>query len=91
MITITQAGVGTADSGTKPIYDSTGTGVLPMQAQVTGTATYRILGRLDAAAPWMELREADNADFLESFAWVPYLQVEITAGIGAVTLWVGEK
>jgi hypothetical protein len=91
MIKIEQAGVGTVESGDKPIYDSTGTGMLPLQVEVTGAATYRILGRLAADAPWVELRAADTAGCLESFTWVPFMALDVTAGAGTVTLWIGEK
>lgn len=87
---IERAGVGVA-AVSRDIYDSTGTGMLPVQAQVTGTATFRVLGRVDPAAPWIEIIEPATADFLSSIAWVPFIQLEITLGAGAVKLWIGEK
>jgi len=93
-IYISRTGVGTANSDTninRVIYDSTGTGMLPVQAKVTGAATFRLLARVDPSAPWVEFIPAGTADFLQSIAWVPFVQLEITAGAGTVDLWIGEK
>lgn len=90
MIKISQTGVGTA-SHSGSIRDTKGTSILPVQARVTGTATFRILGRVSGDAPWVELKAADTADFLESISWVPFLQLEITSGAGTVDLWIGDK
>lgn len=90
MITITQTGVGAA-THTASIRDSDGTGVLPLQAAVTGTATFRVLGRVSPDAPWVELKAAGTAAFLESFSWVPFIQLEVTIGTGTVNLYIGEK
>lgn len=89
MITLNRTGVGVVDHpGT--VRDSRGTGMLPVQAGGDGTTTFRVLGRVSADAPWVELRGAGNGDFLESMAWVPYLRLEITAGAGSVSVWIGE-
>jgi len=87
---ITQQGVGSA-THTFAIRDSNGTGLLPVQAEVTGSATFRILGRVSPEAPWTELKAAGSTAFLESMAFVPYLQLEVTSGAGTVTLWIAEK
>lgn len=90
MTIITQAGVGSA-THTFELRDSNGTGLLPLQAEVTGSATFRILGRVDISAPWREIRAAGTTGFLESFSWVPYLQLEVTSGTGSVSVYIGEK
>lgn len=88
---ISQTGIGIA-SHTKPRQDSTGTGILTHQAVVvSGTPTFRILGRVDPAAPWMEIRAPATADWIESFAWCPFVALEITAGSGQVDLYIAEK
>jgi hypothetical protein len=86
---ITQAGVGIA-SNQFTVRDSYGTGLIAVQAEVTGTATYRILGRVSPAAPWRELKGADASGFLESMALVPFLALEVLSGSGTVDLWVHE-
>jgi hypothetical protein len=73
------------------IRDSDGTALLPVQGDVQGTATFRLLGRVSPDAPWVEIRAPNTVDFLESISWVPYIQLEITAGAGSVTLWIAEK
>ena len=86
---LTQTGVGQTINAAA-IRESRGTSVLPFQVQVEGTATYRILGRVDGSAPWLELREPASEGFLEGFTWVPYVQLEVTSGDGTVHLWIGE-
>lgn len=84
-------GVGTV-AVEREVYDSTGTGLLPIQAAViSGTPTFRVLGRVDAGAPWVEIVAAGTIGWLNSISWVPFLQLEITAGAGVVRLWIGEK
>jgi len=83
-------GVGTAAVQSE-IYDSTGTGMLPIQAHVTGVATLRIVGRVADDAPWVEIVAPGTAGFLQSFAWVPFLQLEITAGAGSVASGSGRS
>jgi hypothetical protein len=87
---IERTGVGTV-THTFAIRDSHGTGLLPLQAEVVGSATFRILGKVRPEAPWVEIRAANTAAFLESISWVPYLQLSISAGTGTVRLYVGEK
>lgn len=87
---IERTGVGTA-SNTVAIRDTHGTGLLPLQAAVTGSATFRVLGRVHPEAPWVELKAAGTAGFLESFSWLPFVQLEVTAGTGTVRLYIGEK
>lgn len=87
---IERTGVGTV-AVDRDVYDSTGTGMLPIQAAVGGTATFRVLGRVSSAAPWVEIVEPATADYLSSIAWVPFIALEITSGAGSVKLWIGEK
>lgn len=87
---ITQTGVGTAEFPAR-VRDTQGTGLLPIQADGDGATTFKVNGRVSADAPWVELKAAGTADFLESLSWVPHLQLEVTAGAGSVTLWIAEK
>lgn len=87
---LTQTGVGTTDNPTA-VRDSQGTGLLPIQADGDGVTTFKINGRVAPDAPWVELKAAGTADFLESLSWVPNIQLEVTAGTGTVTLWIGDK
>lgn len=90
MTILTQTGVG-ATTHAFAIRDTAGTGLLPLQAAVSGTVTFRVLARVNPAAPWVEIKAAGTVGFLESFSWVPYLQLEVTAGTGTATLYIGEK
>lgn len=88
---ISQTNVGIA-THTKPRQDATGTGILPHQAVIiSGTPTFRILGRVDSEAPWMEIRAPATAGWIESFAWCPFVALEITSGTGQVDLFIAEK
>jgi hypothetical protein len=87
---ITLTGVGTADHPGL-VRDSNGTGLLPIQADGDGAATFRVLARVAPDAPWVEIIAPAAADFLQSISWVPYVRLEITSGTGKVDLWVGEK
>lgn len=87
---IERTGVGTATHD-YALRDSDGTGILPLQAEVVGSATFRVLGRVHPQAPWVEIRAPGTAGFLESFSWVPYLQLSISSGTGTVRLYVGDK
>lgn len=91
MIFLEQAGVGTTTLAEREVYDSTGTGMLPVQAAVTGTVSFKVNGRVAPDAPWVEIIAAGSASFLNSISWVPYLQLEVVSGAGSVKLWVGEK
>lgn len=85
-------GLGTADNGTgRAILDSAGIGMLPIQAEIDGAATFRVLAKATSEAPWREIIAATSAGFLQSVAWVPFIQLEVTVGTGTVTLYVGEK
>ena len=88
--TITQTGVGAVEFQTA-LLDNDGTGILPIQVAVTGTVTYRINGRVSAGAPWVEIRAADTTAFLETISWLPYVQLEVTAGTGSAALYIGNK
>lgn len=86
-----RSGVGTI-SVDREIYDSTGTGMLPLQAAVTsGVASFRVMARVDPGAPWMEIAGESSSGWLNSIAWVPFIQLEIVSGTGTVRLWLGEK
>jgi hypothetical protein len=87
---ISLTGVGTA-THTGSVRDSYGHALLPIQAQGNGTTTFRVRGRISPDAPWYDIVTAGTADFLQSISWVPFIQLEITAGTGTVTLWVGEE
>ncbi len=89
MMKYQQTGVGAVESGA--IRDSRGKGLLPVQVALTGTATYRLLGRVSPEAQWVELRPAASTDCLEAISWVPYLRLEVTSGDGTATLWIGEE
>lgn len=90
MMKLTASGAAGTAENTTAIRDSQGTGSLPLQADTDGTA-FRVLGRVSPDAPWVEIKAAGTADFLDHIPWTPYLRVEITAGTGTVTLWCGEK
>ena len=90
MKTIIQTGAGEA-THEAALRDSDGTGTLPIQAEVSGAATFLIRGRVSPEAPWFTLRDASSADFLETISWVPYLQLVVTDGTGTVRLLIGEK
>lgn len=90
MIHLSQTGVGTV-ANTNSLRDSDGTGIFPVQAAGDGVTQFRVLGRVSPAAPWVELKAAGTADFLESISWLPYIQLEVTSGTGTVELFIGEK
>lgn len=87
---LTRTGVGVV-SNSEVIRDSQGTSLLPIQAVGNGVTTFRVLGRVSPSAPFVEIKSANTADFLESISWVPFLQLEITSGSGTVDLYIGEK
>jgi hypothetical protein len=87
---ISQTGVG-VESHPNSIRDSSGTSLLPVQAQGDGATTFRVLGRVSPDAPWVEIIAAGTADFLQAVSWVPYMQLEVTSGTGTVDLWIAEK
>ena len=89
MIKLTRTGVGVV---THPgaIRDGDGSSLLPIQAE-SGGNTFRLVGRVSPEAPWFEIKAPAAANFLEAFSWVPYIQLEVTSGTGAVTVWIGEK
>jgi hypothetical protein len=89
MIKLTRTGIGTADVS-EAVRDSRGSGLLPIQADGDGATTFKINGRVAPDAPWVEIKAAGVADFLENISWLPYLQLEVTAGAGTVTVWIGE-
>lgn len=90
MIKLTRTGVGTADHE-NTVRDSDGSSLLPIQADGDGATTFKLLGRVSPEAPWVEIKAAGTADFLESFSWVPYVRLEVTAGAGTVSVYIGEK
>ena len=72
MILLQQAGVGMVSNVDREIYDSTGTARLPLQAEVTGTVSFKVDRRVDPAAPWLPLVAEGAVGFLQHFDWVPY-------------------
>lgn len=90
MTKLTQTGVGTVDN-TGAIRDTDGTALLPIQVDGDGATTYRINARVSPDAPWVEVKAPSTADFIECLSWCPYIQLEVTAGSGTVTLWLGNK
>lgn len=76
-----------------PIRDIFGTGTTPVQVEVTGTVSYRIVGKCHKNAPWRELRASASAGFLESVTYVPFMAIEIVSktGNGAVDFWIGDQ
>lgn len=91
MIYLTRTGVGVVSNDAKEVYDSMGTGMLPVQVDGDGATTFKINGRVSPDAPWMEIVAAQTGDLLQAISWVPYIQLEVTAGAGQVKLWIGEK
>jgi hypothetical protein len=87
---ISRTGVGTATHAAS-VRDSYGHALLPIQAAGDGLTTFRVRGRVDLNAPWVDVVTANTVDFLQSISWVPYLQLEITSGTGTVTLYIGEE
>lgn len=90
-----KTGIGTSDNELdlpkRPVMDSAGTGMLPIQAEGDGATTFRVLAKATSEAPWREIIAAGTASFLQSIAWVPFVRLEVTAGAGTVTLYLGEK
>lgn len=89
---ITQNGVGIA-SHQAALVDTQGSGTLAVQVTSdTPVATYRLLGRADADAPWFPLTTAISGELLEALYWVPYVALEVLTGPGAtITLWVADN
>lgn len=73
------------------VRDTKGKGLLPVQVAVTGTASYRVSGRVAPELPWVELWPESSTNMLESTAWVPFVQLEVISGAGTATLWLGEE
>lgn len=89
---LTKNGVGAVDNGAaRPLLDSAGTGMLPIQAEGDGVTSFRVLGKATSEAPWREIIAQGTASFLQSIAWLPFIRLEIMAGAGKVDLYVGEK
>lgn len=86
MLKLTQSGVGIAAS-TGDI-SLTSDRELFAQADVTGTATYRILGRYDEEAQWQEIAAPSSDGFLAPIPWVRQVALEVTSGSGSVDLFV---
>lgn len=71
------------------VRDTAGSGLLAVQLEITGTASARILGRVNPSAPWLELKETSSVDFLEAMSRVPYIALDVTAYTsGEVNLYV---
>ena len=82
-------GVGAA-SNPFALRDRNGTGALPIQVDIEGTATYRINGRVSDDAGWQEITPPSSEGILESISWIPFVQLEVISGTGKVSLWVAE-
>ena len=90
MIVIAQAGPGSVNTASA-VRDSKGKSLLPVQAAVTGTASFRLMGRVSPEGRWHEIKAPSSADFLECISWCPYLRLEVLSGDGTVKLWIGEQ
>ena len=90
MIHLVQSGVGAVENNFAA-RDSRGKGLLPVQVAVTGTASFRVMGRVSPDAQWKEVRPEASIGFLESISWVPYVRLEVLSGDGTATLWLGEE
>jgi hypothetical protein len=87
---ISRTGVGTVTHAGS-VRDSYGHALLPIQAAGDGVTTFRVRGRVSPDAAWIDIVTGGTADFLQSISWVPFIQLEITAGTGTVTLYIGEE
>ena len=63
---------------------------LPMQLVLEAGVSAKINGRVNTAAPWVELVEVQAAGDIFSVSYCPYIQLEVTAGAGKATLYVAE-
>ena len=88
MIQLQQEGVGLIGNDAA-IFDPAGSGMIPIQTRVEGTATFRLMGRVYPGAPWQEIREAATEGWLESFAWCQHFAIDVTSGDGTVKCWIG--
>ena len=87
---LTQTNAG-ATSTTFAVRDTDGSGLLPIQAAVeSGSPSFSVQARVSPDAPWVEIKAAGTAAFLESISWVPFIQLTVT-GTGVVSLLIGEK
>lgn len=87
---LSQIGVGT-ESVVDALRNRSGVSLIAVQAAGDGATTFRVNGRVSPDAPWVEVIAPGTADFLQAVSFVPYLQLEITAGTGSVDLWIAEK
>ena len=82
-ISLSVTGVGTA-SNSRPLAAPLGL----IQADGDSLTTFRVLGKISSAAPFVELVAPGTADLLQAIPAVPYVELEVTAGTGTVTLYV---
>lgn len=69
-------------------------GPVPVQVFVPGsvTASYRIVGRVNPEAPWVEILPARSNGLLETMQFLPYVGLDIISiSGGAITLWTGDR
>lgn len=90
MIELTRTGPGVADHASL-LTDPTGRGYLSVQGEVSGTASFRILGRMLPSLPWQEIKAASSASFLGVVPWAAHLRLEVVSGTGAVSLYFAKK
>lgn len=82
MQTLSQTGIGSTAAIQIPHSDK-----IAVQLHVTGTATFQVNGRVSPDAPWMPVVASASADSIQSIAWYPELQLQVTVGAGTVELY----
>lgn len=75
------------------LRDINGVGNMPVQVQITGTATFTIEGRVSKNAPWVVIRAAGSTGFLESLQYCPFIRINVSAvsAGGNVKFWIGDQ
>jgi len=59
-----------------------------VQVKITGTASVRLQGRLDADNPWLDLGTPFTATGVQSIQLMPEVRFNVTAVAGSVDAWV---
>lgn len=86
---------GTVLSHNFALVDRSGSGNFASQVAVDAgtTVNYDIVARADPGLPWVNLKSAQTAGFLETVAFVPFFGIRINSisGTGSVTFVVSEN